>query len=87
MSEEQLTALNERLGRIENGLLALSEGVTGIHTAVADTRRDIGGLGDKLARIQEALYYMAHKLLPPAQSEELRSLLPDPPKRLVSFGR
>ncbi len=79
--------LDEHLSRINNSIAAVSEGVTGLHTAVADTRRDIGGLDEKLVRIQEALYYMAHKVLPPPQSEELRSMLPDPPKRLASFGR
>jgi archaellum component FlaC len=87
MSEEQFKALNERLSKIDNGLVLVSEGVTGLHTAVADARRDIGGLGEKLVRIQEALYYIAHKILPAPQSEELRSMLPDPPKRLASFGR
>lgn len=87
MTEEQFKELDGRLNRIEHGLVLVSEGVTGLHTAVADTRHDIGGLGDKLVRIQEALYYIAHKSLAPAQSEELRSMLPDPPKRLASFSR
>ena len=52
MPEEQFKALDERLERIENGLVLVSEGVSGLHTAVADARHDIGGLGDKLVRIQ-----------------------------------
>lgn len=87
MTEEQFKALSERLDKIDNGLVTVSEGVTGLHTAVADARHDIGGLGEKLVRIQEALYYIAHKTLAPSQSEELRSMLPDPPKRLASFAR
>ena len=87
MSEEQLQALNERLGSIDNGIAQVSEGMTSLHTAVADTRHAIGGLDEKLVRIQEALYYLAHKTLPVQQSEELRSMLPDPPKRRASYAR
>ena len=78
-----LDGMDGRLGKVEN---ELAEGMSGLHTAAADTRRDIGRLDKKLVKIQEALYFMAHKMMAPEHSEELRSTLPDPPKRRVSFG-
>jgi archaellum component FlaC len=87
MTEEQHKALDERLEAIGNTLGQVAKGITGLHTSAAETRRDIRSLDQKLARVQEALYYIGFKILHPSESEELRSMLPDPPERLSSVGR
>lgn len=84
--DDSLGAIGQRLEKIDAGVDRVFEGVTRLHTAVADTRHDLGVLSEKLVRIQEAIYFMAHSLLAPEQSEELRSMLPDSPKRRLSFS-
>jgi hypothetical protein len=85
ITEEQYAAIDAAIGRIDGKIDRVLEALTGLHTSLADARRDLSVLGEKMVRVQEALYYMASKSMAPEHSEELRSMLPDPPKRRASF--
>lgn len=79
---EALVGLQQSL---DSRLQSIQQGIGFLHTAIADTRRDIGALDDKLVKIQEAVYFLAHKTVGDETSEEFRSLLPDPPRRRRSI--
>lgn len=79
---EAIQGLEERLDRHSTKVL---EAVSRNATAVAETRRAIGALDEKLDGVQEAIYFMAHCSLTDMEAEQVRSMLPNPPKRLASF--
>jgi len=74
----QIKAVDQKVGRV-------LEVVSSNATSIAETKRSIRALDDKLVGVQEALYYLAHKSLTDMEAEQLRSMLPDPPKRLASI--
>lgn len=90
-SDKTLQAFREetrdQLKKLEAQLNQVMELVGVNATSIAETRRDIRALGDKLVGVQGAIYFMAHKKLDDSEAEQLRSMLPDPPRRLASFAR
>jgi hypothetical protein len=85
-TEKILGAIGELGARTEAALAELKDDLGRLHTLQADTRRDLGALDQKLARIQEALYFGFFKFMARAESEKLRSMLPDPPERSRGVG-
>jgi len=76
----EIRAVDQKVDRV-------LEAVSSNATAIAETKRSIRALDDKLVGVQEALYFLAHKKLTDMEAEQLRSMLPDPPKRLASMER
>lgn len=85
-TQDQLSKLEELIGANTVQLNRVAELVSANATSIAETRRDIRALGDKLVGVQQAIYFMAHKKLSDSEAEQLRSMLPDPPRRLSSIN-